>query len=321
MSTISRLSTIPASTPTPSAAAAGGSRCVEALREAIIAGKLEDGERLIEDRIARELKTSRGPVREALRQLEHEGFVVSYPYRGAVVLGVSDEEVHQVLIPIRLTLEKFSFPKAVERMDDADFAELAKEVWLMGEAARTNDLLQLGRRRHPLPRARALALGPAAHGAGLALDRAADPRVLLPLRARSRPAADRRASTASCCRRCRRATRTSIAAALERHIAVRMPARRVTALLRVENLRTWFDSDRGPIRAVDGVDFEIEAGRTLGVVGESGSGKSVTALSVMRLVDEPGPHRRREPDRLRRARPHGARRARDGARSAATRSR
>ena len=59
-------------------------------------------------------------------------------------------------------------------------------------------------------------------------------------------------------------------------------------LLKVENLRTWFDSDRGPIRAVDGVDFEIGAGRTLGVVGESGSGKSVTALSVMRLVDTPG---------------------------------
>jgi oligopeptide/dipeptide ABC transporter ATP-binding protein len=59
-------------------------------------------------------------------------------------------------------------------------------------------------------------------------------------------------------------------------------------LLKVENLRTWFDSDRGPIRAVDGVDFEIQTGRTLGVVGESGSGKSVTALSVMRLVDAPG---------------------------------
>ena len=41
---------------------------------------------------------------------------------------------------MRLTLEKFSIPKAVERMDDADFAELAKEVWMMGEAARTNDL-------------------------------------------------------------------------------------------------------------------------------------------------------------------------------------
>src|SRR2546423_3767236 len=112
---------------------------VEALREAIVAGKLEDGERLIEDRIARELKTSRGPVREALRQLEHEGFVVSYPYRGAVVLGVSDEEVHEVLIPVRLTLAKFSIPNAVERMHDADFAQLATEVWIMGEAPRTSD--------------------------------------------------------------------------------------------------------------------------------------------------------------------------------------
>ena len=62
----------------------------------------------------------------------------------------------------------------------------------------------------------------------------------------------------------------------------------MTPLLQVRNLRTWFDSERGRIRAVDGVDLEIEAGRTLGVVGESGSGKSVTALSIMRLVDAPG---------------------------------
>jgi DNA-binding GntR family transcriptional regulator len=115
---------------------------VEALREAIMVGHYADGERLIEDRIAGELKTSRGPVREALRQLEHEGLVVSYPYRGAVVLGVSDEEVQQVLIPIRLTLERFSFEKALARMVDADFAELAKHVWLMGEAARSGDLLE-----------------------------------------------------------------------------------------------------------------------------------------------------------------------------------
>ena len=113
---------------------------VEALREAIIAGRLEDGERLIEDKIARELKTSRGPVREALRQLEHEGFVVSYPYRGAVVLGVSDEEVQQVLVPVRLVLEAYSFPKAAKLMSDEEFAELAKEVWQMGEAARTDDV-------------------------------------------------------------------------------------------------------------------------------------------------------------------------------------
>src|SRR2546423_14614892 len=101
---------------------------VEALREAIVAGKLEDGERLIEDRIARELRTSRGPVREALRQLEHEGFVVSYPYRGAVVLGVSDEEVREVLVPVRLVPEKDRFPKAPAGMGDGEFAAVAKEV-------------------------------------------------------------------------------------------------------------------------------------------------------------------------------------------------
>jgi DNA-binding GntR family transcriptional regulator len=117
-------------------------RVLEALREAIVVGRYEDGDRLIEDRIARELSTSRGPVREALRQLEHEGLVVSYPYRGAVVQGVSDEEVHEVLIPIRLTLERFSFTKAVERMAEADYAELAKEVWLMREAAADGDLLR-----------------------------------------------------------------------------------------------------------------------------------------------------------------------------------
>jgi DNA-binding GntR family transcriptional regulator len=116
---------------------------VDHLREAITVGRLADGERLIEERIARELHTSRGPVREALRQLEHEGLVVSYPYRGAVVLGVSEEEIQEVLIPIRLTLERFSFTKALEQMDESDYAELAKEVWSMAEGAREDDLLRL----------------------------------------------------------------------------------------------------------------------------------------------------------------------------------
>jgi peptide/nickel transport system ATP-binding protein len=61
----------------------------------------------------------------------------------------------------------------------------------------------------------------------------------------------------------------------------------MTALLDVRDLKTWFTSDYGEFRAVDGVSFSLEAGRTLGIVGESGCGKSVTALSVMGLVPQP----------------------------------
>ena len=59
-------------------------------------------------------------------------------------------------------------------------------------------------------------------------------------------------------------------------------------LLSVEHLTTVFDTSRGPVPAVDDVSFEIREGETLGLVGESGSGKSVTALSIMRLVQPPG---------------------------------
>jgi peptide/nickel transport system ATP-binding protein/oligopeptide transport system ATP-binding protein len=58
-------------------------------------------------------------------------------------------------------------------------------------------------------------------------------------------------------------------------------------ILAVEDLKTYFYSDEGVAKAVDGVSFEILSGETLGIVGESGCGKSVTALSVMRLIQSP----------------------------------
>jgi peptide/nickel transport system ATP-binding protein len=58
-------------------------------------------------------------------------------------------------------------------------------------------------------------------------------------------------------------------------------------LLDVKNLKTYFFTDEGTVRAVDGIDLHIDKGETLGVVGESGCGKSVTALSIMKLIPQP----------------------------------
>src|SRR5579884_2923048 len=59
-------------------------------------------------------------------------------------------------------------------------------------------------------------------------------------------------------------------------------------LLSVRDLRTYYFLDEGTIKAVDGASFEVRAGKTLGIVGESGCGKSVTARSILRIVERPG---------------------------------
>jgi oligopeptide/dipeptide ABC transporter ATP-binding protein len=62
----------------------------------------------------------------------------------------------------------------------------------------------------------------------------------------------------------------------------------LTNVLEVKNLKTWFFTDEGVVKAVDDVSFTVEKGKTLGIVGESGCGKSVTAMSISRLVSPPG---------------------------------
>jgi oligopeptide/dipeptide ABC transporter ATP-binding protein len=61
-----------------------------------------------------------------------------------------------------------------------------------------------------------------------------------------------------------------------------------TPLLEVRNLKTYFYTEDGVVHAVDGVDFYVNSGEVLGIVGESGCGKSVTSLSIMRLISQPG---------------------------------
>ena len=58
-------------------------------------------------------------------------------------------------------------------------------------------------------------------------------------------------------------------------------------ILKVEDLRTYFFTRRGVVKAIDGVSFYVQEGETLGIVGESGSGKTVTSLSILRLVQKP----------------------------------
>ncbi|HEV3310562.1 MAG TPA: ABC transporter ATP-binding protein [Chloroflexota bacterium] len=72
------------------------------------------------------------------------------------------------------------------------------------------------------------------------------------------------------------------------HERARSPQQERETLLRVEDLRTYFDTDAGQVKVLDGLSLSAPRGLITGIVGESGSGKSVTALSVVRLLKPPG---------------------------------
>jgi DNA-binding GntR family transcriptional regulator len=109
-----------------------------ALRLAIADGKLRPGARLLEVQIAREMGTSRAPLREALIQLEREGLVVRRPNRGAFVAELTEELVREVA-SLRGILEGFAASLAVKRLTREDFDRLETILKEMLSAARQGD--------------------------------------------------------------------------------------------------------------------------------------------------------------------------------------
>ncbi|MEW6044965.1 MAG: GntR family transcriptional regulator [Bacillota bacterium] len=114
----------------------------EALREAIISGALKPGERLMEVQLADELGVSRTPVREAIRKLEHDGFVVMIPRKGAYVADISLKDVAEIF-DVRRALEALAAQLAAERASDDDLERVERILLEYGECIDTNDTARL----------------------------------------------------------------------------------------------------------------------------------------------------------------------------------
>lgn len=99
----------------------------ETLREAIILGRLKPGERLMEIQLAEEMGVSRTPVREAIRKLELEGFVVMVPRKGAYVAGISVKDIVDVF-EVRAALEGLAAGLAAERITSEEMDLLERSL-------------------------------------------------------------------------------------------------------------------------------------------------------------------------------------------------
>lgn len=96
---------------------------VELLRDAILSGELEPGERLLQDELARQLDVSPTPVREALQQLQAEGILDHSPHKGVRVAGAKLEDVAEVYL-IRSVLERLAIEQAVPHIKQSDIEQL-----------------------------------------------------------------------------------------------------------------------------------------------------------------------------------------------------
>ena len=122
-------------------------KVVEELRRRIIECDYAPGHRLTEDRLADDFGVSRNPVREAIRVLEREGFLVAQPRRGAVVASVSAQDVEE-LFDVRLSLEVLAAQQAAQRVDARGAALLRGLVADATAATTVTDLATLNSMFH-----------------------------------------------------------------------------------------------------------------------------------------------------------------------------
>ncbi len=111
----------------------------QTLRNAIITGELQPGERLMETQLGERLGVSRTPIREAIRKLELEGLVVMVPRKGAQVAQFTEKDIQDVL-EVRGALEALAAKIACKRMDDRAFLKLQLAIAEYSYAAKNKDL-------------------------------------------------------------------------------------------------------------------------------------------------------------------------------------
>ncbi|WP_245607130.1 GntR family transcriptional regulator [Pseudonocardia spinosispora] len=105
------------------------------IRNRIATGELAAGDRLVERDLSAVYNLSRGPVREAIMVLEHEGLVVTQPYRGAVVAEIEQDEITDILVPIRVVIERAAFRTVAASRPEGLMTKLEEIVAAMDRAS------------------------------------------------------------------------------------------------------------------------------------------------------------------------------------------
>lgn len=111
---------------------------VEGLRSAILSGEIAPGSQLVETTLARDFNVSRGPLREAMRQLIDEGLLVTVPYTGTHVIALSIKDVREIH-SMRIMLERFAFEQGWSRRDEYFRAELQRRHAVLASSIDAGD--------------------------------------------------------------------------------------------------------------------------------------------------------------------------------------